>query len=148
MVQVGLRSVATLRSCGGLCDAGSCGHGYLELENRATVSRLCSYACEYVIGARAPVAFGARAPIPGPVRPRLPQAKSTKLMQYINYRMRVTILDGRQLVGRFMAFDRHMNLVLGDCEEFRKLPAKKGMTEEVNLIMPFAWACPSARGAE
>jgi small nuclear ribonucleoprotein B and B' len=31
-----------------------------------------------------------------------------------------------------MAFDRHMNLVLGDSEEFRKLPPKKGQ-EEVGL---------------
>ncbi len=30
---------------------------------------------------------------------------------------------------RFMAFDRHMNLVLGDSEEFRKLPPKKGQEE-------------------
>lgn len=29
-----------------------------------------------------------------------------------------------------MAFDRHMNLVLGDAEEFRKLPPKKGRSEE------------------
>lgn len=44
--------------------------------------------------------------------------------------MRVTIQDGRQLVGKFMAFDRHMNLALGDCEEFRKIPSPKGKKNE------------------
>lgn len=57
-------------------------------------------------------------------------SRTGKLLQYVNYRMRVTIVDGRQICGRFMAYDRHMNLVLGDAEEFRKLPPKKGSKEE------------------
>jgi small nuclear ribonucleoprotein B and B' len=32
----------------------------------------------------------------------------------------------RTLVGTFMAFDRHMNMVLGDTEEHRKIRSKKG----------------------
>lgn len=44
--------------------------------------------------------------------------------------MRVTIYDGRQIVGRFMAFDKHMNLVLGDAEEYRQLPPKKGVPDD------------------
>lgn len=56
--------------------------------------------------------------------------RSSKLLQFINYRMRVTLLDSRQIVGRFMAFDRHLNLVLADSEEFRRLPPKKGKSDE------------------
>ncbi|WIA31636.1 hypothetical protein OEZ86_002518 [Tetradesmus obliquus] len=57
-------------------------------------------------------------------------SRTGKLLQYVNYRMRVTLTDGRQICGRFMAYDRHMNLVLGDSEEFRKLPPKKGKSED------------------
>ena len=46
-------------------------------------------------------------------------------MQLINHRIRVTIQDSRMLVGTLLAFDKHVNLVLADTEEFRKIKAKK-----------------------
>jgi small nuclear ribonucleoprotein B and B' len=48
------------------------------------------------------------------------------MLHYVNYRMRVVLTDSRTLVGTFMAFDRHMNMVLGDAEEYRRIKSKKG----------------------
>jgi small nuclear ribonucleoprotein B and B' len=55
-------------------------------------------------------------------------SRASKLMQYVNWRVRVTLSDTRYLVGTLMAFDRHLNLVLADTEEFRIIINKKEHT--------------------
>lgn len=42
-------------------------------------------------------------------------------MRYVEHRLRVTLHDGRTIIGTFLAFDKHLNLVLSEAEEFRTL---------------------------
>ncbi|SCU83100.1 LAFA_0D01728g1_1 [Lachancea sp. 'fantastica'] len=46
----------------------------------------------------------------------------SKLSDLLHYRIRVLTNDGKAFVGELMAFDSHMNLVMGDCVELR-IPA-------------------------
>jgi small nuclear ribonucleoprotein B and B' len=56
----------------------------------------------------------------------MPSGKGSKLLRYIEHRLRVSLADGRVIIGTFLAFDKHLNLVLVDAEEFRTLKNKKG----------------------
>jgi len=55
-----------------------------------------------------------------------PSGKGSKLLRYVEHRLRVTLHDGRSIVGTFLAFDKHLNLVLSEAEEFRTLKQQKG----------------------
>mmetsp|Transcript_34229 Transcript_34229/g.85900 ORF Transcript_34229/g.85900 Transcript_34229/m.85900 type:complete len:188 (+) Transcript_34229:161-724(+) len=56
--------------------------------------------------------------------------RKTKMQKYLNYQMRVTLDDGRVVIGTLMAFDKHMNLVLGDAVEHRQIGRGKTLREE------------------
>ena len=51
-------------------------------------------------------------------------------MKYVEHRLRVTLHDGRSIVGTFLAFDKHLNLVLSDAQEFRLLKKQAALLEE------------------
>ena len=51
-------------------------------------------------------------------------SRQSKFLMWINYRIRVTLTDGRILIGTFLAFDKHLNLVLSETEEYSRIKAK------------------------
>jgi small nuclear ribonucleoprotein B and B' len=61
--------------------------------------------------------------------------KQGKMAGYINWKMKVTLLDSRQMQGQMLAFDAHMNLVLADTEEFRKLRKRKQVDEDSEEVV-------------
>merc|ERR1712151_774328 len=61
-----------------------------------------------------------------------------KLAQFFNWKVSVTLVDGRVLVGTLMAVDKHVNLVLCNTEEYRKYKVKgKPEGKELKRMLGF-----------
>lgn len=68
------------------------------------------------------------------------KVKQTRRMlaKFFNWRVSVTLTDGRVLVGTLMAVDRHVNLVLCNTEEYRKYKVKgKPEGKELKRMLGF-----------
>ncbi|OLY84532.1 Small nuclear ribonucleoprotein-associated protein B [Smittium mucronatum] len=52
------------------------------------------------------------------------------MMNILNHRLRLTLSDGRVFTGQMLAFDKFMNLVLAECEEFRQIRSKTKVTND------------------
>lgn len=52
----------------------------------------------------------------------------------VGYRIKVTLNDSRTLTGHMLAFDKHMNLVLSDTEEFRRVKSRKNKAGAENEV--------------
>ena len=59
-------------------------------------------------------------------------SKTSKLFVHLNNRMKVRTVDGREFVGKMLAYDKCLNLVLQDCEEYRTVLIKKKKKKNKN----------------
>lgn len=58
-----------------------------------------------------------------------------KLAKLLNKQVRVILTDGRQLAGKLLSFDGHMNLVVDNVQEFRKTKAGDTQQRSLGLVV-------------
>ncbi|KJP89851.1 hypothetical protein AK88_00562 [Plasmodium fragile] len=61
--------------------------------------------------------------------------KNSRLENWLQYRVRVTVSDTRYFVGTFLSYDRHMNIVLVDAEEFRRVKSQENSSKEIKRVI-------------
>jgi small nuclear ribonucleoprotein B and B' len=61
-------------------------------------------------------------------------SRNSRILSLLNYRLKVILSDGRVLIGQMIAFDRFMNLVLQECQEYRTIRDKKNPREEKRAL--------------
>jgi small nuclear ribonucleoprotein (snRNP)-like protein len=71
---------------------------------------------------------------PGGGSTRVKAESGASMKDYIGRKLTVTLSDNREMTGRFVCYDRHMNVVLDDVSESRR--GKKGTQErQLGLVL-------------
>jgi small nuclear ribonucleoprotein B and B' len=59
--------------------------------------------------------------------------RQNKILLLVNSRVRITLNDGQVILGQLLAFDKYMNMVVADCEEYRRTKNQKNSVDEKQL---------------
>eukprot|EP00461_Guttulinopsis_vulgaris_P000509 UN00509 len=58
-------------------------------------------------------------------------SERSKLHKFLQWRMKVVADEKRYFIGTLLSFDKHMNIVLSDADEYRKVKSKTGEDKEL-----------------
>lgn len=59
--------------------------------------------------------------------------KRNRLQTLLHCRIRVSLTDGRFIIGQLLAYDRYMNIVMVECEETRAVKTKSSSAQMASI---------------